>query len=209
MGEFATIVADPPWKVAAGRSIGAYRVESGKQLFGVTDNGARRLAYPHMDVDAIKRLPVAEHAANDAHLYLWTINRYIREAYAVVEAWGFTPSTLLTWAKKPMGGGLGSDAYGLSTEFCLFARRGKCPAVSRVGTSWFNWKRPYLNGYPRHSAKPHDFFQMVEQVSPGPFLELFARDKRDGWKSWGNEVESDITMPLANAPQEDTPDAAR
>lgn len=191
---YASIVADPPWKVSAGRSIGRYEIRDGKQLFGVTDNAARRLAYPHMTVAQITALPVQAIAADASHLYLWTINKYLRDAFAVAEAWGFSFSTLLTWAKNPMGGGLGGDAFGLSTEFCLFCRRGSLPAKERIGTTWFNWKRPYKNGYPNHSAKPPEFYALVERVSPGARAELFARERRDGWGAWGNEVESDVSL---------------
>lgn len=192
--KFACIVADPPWKVGAGRSIGRYEVHDGVQVFGVVDQSSRRLAYPSMSVADIAALDVQSVAAESCHLYLWTINRYVPESYEVARAWGFTPSTLLTWAKAPMGGGLGGDAFGLSSEFCLFCRRGKAPALSRVGRSWFDWKRPYFNGAPRHSAKPPEFFEMVESVSPGPRLEMFARGPRAGWGVWGNEVPSDVEI---------------
>jgi N6-adenosine-specific RNA methylase IME4 len=192
--QYATIVADPPWEVAAGRSIGRYEPRSdGSQAFGVTDNSARPLAYPSMTVDAIKALPVRDLAAADSHLYLWTTNGYLEAAFSVAKAWGFRPTTTLVWAKNVMGGGLGG-AFGISTEFCLFCRRGSLRTHGRIGGTWFNWKRPYKDGYPRHSAKPPEFITLVEEVSPGPYLELFARDKRDGWHAWGNEVASDIAM---------------
>ena len=181
----ATIVADPPWKVAAGRTIGRYvRAADGSQPFGVRDNAARKLAYPSMSVEQIMELRPA--AANDAHLYLWTINAYLHTAYEVAAAWGFKPSTMLVWAKRPMGGGLGG-CYGLATEYCLFARRGTLKATGRVGRNWFDWKRPYKNGFPHHSAKPPEFYSMVETISPGPYLELFARAPRAGWDVWRNE----------------------
>jgi N6-adenosine-specific RNA methylase IME4 len=195
---YASIVADPPWRVSAGRSIGRYEMRDGKQLFGVTDNAARKLAYPSMTVAEIRALPVSDLSAEASHLYLWTINRYLRDAFDVAAAWGFAFSTLLTWAKNPMGGGLGGDAFGISTEFCLFCRRGSLPAKERIGTTWFNWKRPYKNGYPNHSAKPPESYELVERVSHGPYLELFAREKRDGWHAWGNEVESDVAMALTS-----------
>ena len=194
MNGYSTIVADPPWKVAAGRTIGRYEMRDGKQLFGVRCNAARKLAYPSMSVEQIKGLQVGSIAAPDAHLYLWTVNRYVEDAFAVARAWGFQFSTLLTWAKNPMGGGLGGDAYGLSTEFCLFCRRGTLAAKERIGTTWFNWKRPYKNGYPNHSAKPPEFYALAQRVSPASYVELFARDKREGWHAWGNEVDSDIAM---------------
>lgn len=194
MGDFACIVADPPWRVKAGRTIGKYVVADGRQLFGAVDQKARATAYPSMSVEAISALPVDQLAASNAHLYLWTINAYVPEAYAVARAWGFKTSTLLTWAKKPMGGGLGGT-FGLSTEFCLFCRRGTLAAKRRVTGSWFPWKRPYdARGKPKHSAKPPESFEMIESVSPGPYLELFARAPRPGWVVWGNEVVSDVQV---------------
>ena len=198
MKRYATIVADPPWDVAAGRSIGRYQVEEGRQLFGVVDDAARPLAYPSMSAEQIKGLRVADVAADDAHLYLWTTNGYLPAAFDVMEAWGFRYSTTLVWAKNVMGGGLGG-AYGISTEYCLFGRRGSLKAHGRVGGTWFNWKRPYdERGKPRHSAKPHGFYAMVEEVSPGPYLEMFARDNRLGWDAWGNECLS-VDLPLEAA----------
>ena len=188
---FATIVADPPWKLKAGRPLGRYVVQGGKQLFGPRGDAARDTPYPSMSVAEIAALKIP--AADDAHLYLWTVNRYVADAYSVAAAWGFTPSTLLTWAKRTMGGGLGG-AFGISTEFCLFCRRGTLPAKRRVNRSWFAWKRPYKNGYPQHSAKPPEFLDLVESVSPGPYLEMFARVRRPGWSVWGNEVQSDLEI---------------
>lgn len=140
----------------------------------------------------MKRLIIP--AEENAHLYLWTINAYLEDAFDLLRIWDFDYSTTLVWAKNPMGGGLGGS-YGISTEFVLFARRGSLPTKSRVTGTWFNWKRPYdERGKPRHSAKPPEFFRMVEEVSPGPYLEMFARDNRAGWDAWGNEVESSVTI---------------
>ena len=192
---FRCIVADPPWAVKAGRDLCGYVVRDGVQVFDNTHSKARDLAYPAMTLAEIEALPVSSVADKDAHLYLWTINRYVEQAYSVARAWGFAPSTLLVWAKTPFGGGLGG-AYGISTEFCLFCRRGSLPASSRVKGTWWNWKRPYdERGKPRHSSKPEAFQNMVEAVSPGPRLELFARRARPSWTVWGNEVE-------ANAPRQ-------
>lgn len=191
MTSYTTIVADPPWKTMAGPL-------TGREGFGDAQR-SKPLPYPTMSVTQIMALPVASVAAQAAHLYLWTTNGYLRSAFAVARSWGFRYSTMLVWTKNPMGGGLGSDAYGISTEFCLFCRRGKLPALRRFGTTWFNWKRPYdERGKPKHSAKPPEFFAMVDQVSPGPFLEMFAREQRLGWDAWGNEVNG-VTLPLEAA----------
>ncbi len=178
--KYSTIVADPPWKVMAGPLCG-------REGFGDATGRSRPLAYPSMSVAQIAELPVGRIADANAHLYLWTINRYVDEAFDVARDWGFQYSTLLTWAKNPMGKGLGG-AYGISTEFVLFCRRGKLRTKQDIGTTWFNWKRPYdSRGKPKHSAKPPEFQSMVETVSPGPYLELFARNGRPGWDSWGDE----------------------
>jgi N6-adenosine-specific RNA methylase IME4 len=191
--KYATIVADPPWKVAAGRTIGDYvRGKDGSQPFGVRNNAARKLSYPSMSVAEISALHVP--AADNAHLYLWTINAYLEEAFQVVKAWGFKYSTTLVWAKAPMGGGLGG-CYGLATEYVLFCRRGTLAANGRIPINWFDWPRPYdERGKPKHSAKPPSFFSMVKAMSPGPHLEMFARAPREDWDVWGNEVQSDVTL---------------
>jgi N6-adenosine-specific RNA methylase IME4 len=165
--QYRTIVADPPWDVGRGPDWGS--------------NGASRpLTYPTMTVAEIAALPVREMADTSAHLYIWTINAYVEETYAIARAWGFKKSTLLTWCKKPNGIGLGGT-YSLTTEHVLFARRGTCPAAERVDSTWWEWKRG------QHSAKPEAFLDMVERVSPAPRLEMFARRDRLGWDTWGNQ----------------------
>ena len=177
--KYRTIVADPPWDVRRGPLL--------KMGHGFRKNGpahSRPLSYPTMTLAEIAALPVQSLAEDDAHLYLWTINRYVADAYDIARAWGFTPSTLITWAKEPMGSGLGG-AWGITTEHALFCRRGTLAAKAKVPSTWFKWKRPYELG--RHSAKPDAFLDLVEQVSPGPYVELFARRGRFGWDYWGNE----------------------
>ena len=191
---YRTIVADPPWRVKAGPGGMGYNVVNGVQVWNTVSRPSRNLAYPTMSLEDIEGLPVQAVSEDACHLYLFTINKYVEHSYAVARAWGFSPSTLLVWAKNPMGGGLGG-AYGISTEFILFARKGSLPATGRQKTTWFNWKRKYSDcGKPVHSAKPEEFFSMVEQMSPPPRLELFARRQRDGWDVWGDEVQSDISL---------------
>lgn len=176
---YATIVADPPWpQKGAGALVG-------REGFGDATGASKPMPYSTMTVAEIAALPVAGLAAADAHLYLWTTNGFLRDAFDVIEAWGFRYSTTLVWTKAPMGGGLGG-AYGISTEFLLYARRGRLPERQRVGTTWFAWKRRYdARGKPLHSAKPPPALDVVESVSPGPYIELFARERRLGWDSWG------------------------
>lgn len=176
---YQTIVADPPWPQKGGGSL------MGRAGFLDTGGKSIPLPYKTMSVEEIKALDIP--AGPNAHLYLWTTSGFLADAFGVLRAWGFTYSTTLVWAKAPIGFGLGG-AYGIATEFVLFARRGSLPANGRVGRNWFTWKRPYdERGKPKHSAKPPGFFEMVESVSPGPRLEMFARGERPGWDVHGDE----------------------
>lgn len=191
MKRYSTIYADPPWEVKAGPLCGRE---------GFLDSGgpSRDLAYPSMTVDEIKALRVAEVALDDAHLYLWATNGYLPAAFGVAKSWGFQYSTTLVWAKKVMGGGLGG-AFGISTEFLLFCRRGSLRHERKHEGTWFDFKRPYdERGKPMHSGKPGEFYAVIEGVSPGPFLEMFARKNRLGWDAWGNECLS-VDLPLQTA----------
>lgn len=203
MEGYRTIVADPPWDQKGGPLTGAGGVGFGLQGKRPSQN----LRYNTMALEAIKELPVGDLAAEQSHLYLWTTNKYLRAAFEVVDAWGFTYSSTQVWGKALMGGGLGGT-WRINTEFFLFGYRGRCDARDAVPGTWFtwgeddepvsnlfNWKRPYdERGKPKGSAKPPEFFEAVERVSHGPYLELFARERRDGWHSWGNEVDSDLEL---------------
>jgi N6-adenosine-specific RNA methylase IME4 len=178
---YRTIVADPPWHIPRG----------GPQT-GFQPGARTTLPYDTMSLDEIKALPVKDWAETQSHIYLWTINAYVEQAYEVARAWGFKPSTLLTWCKKPNGIGLGGT-YSLTTEHILFCRRGSLAASERVDTSWWLWPRG------RHSAKPEAFLDLVEQVSPAPRLEVFARRARFGWDYWGDE--SLGTAEIADCPE--------
>ena len=170
-GQYACIVADPPWQLDTGP----------KAFGGVIEAGHDHLSYDQEPLENIAALNVKSLAADDAHLYLWTTNKYLRDSYYIAEQWGFKPSVLLTWCKAVRGVGLG-DTFRLTTEYILFARRGSLPHIQIVPTTWFQWPRG------KHSAKPGEFYQMVESVTPGPYVDLFARKPRNGWTVWGDEV---------------------
>lgn len=172
MRRYRTIVADPPWPSMHQRS--------------TYHRGKPERHYPTMPVEAICAMDVASLAEDDAHLWVWGVNRTLDAAYEVARAWGFTPMSLLTWRKPGLGMG-----YYLrnNTEHCVLATRGKpmVPDERSLG-SCFEWPRG------RHSAKPSEFFEVVERISPGPYLELFARERRPNWDGWGNEIDSDLGL---------------
>lgn len=189
-GRYATICADPPWDYG-GRKWNGFA--GGRRQGGPGWN--RGLPYPPMSLEAIRALPVDQLAAPAAHLYLWTTQRHLWDARAVIEAWGFPrrPPIVLTWCKRPRGLGLG-DAFTPTAEFVLFAHRGGLRPQRRHDSTWFEGARGQ-----RHSEKPAAFLEIVERVSPGPYVELFSRatETRPGWAYWGDESLATAGMPEA------------
>lgn len=162
---YRTIVADPPWQLPRA---------------GVTKVDARKF-YSTMPIEDICAMPVAELAAPDAHLWLWGINSMMEEAHVVARAWGFRAITIVTWCKKQPGVG---HYLRNNTEHAILASRGKpmTPEHKPLST-WFLWPRG------AHSKKPAAFYDLVEAVSPGPYIELFCRNPPLGWDSWGKGYE--------------------
>jgi N6-adenosine-specific RNA methylase IME4 len=177
---YRTIVADPPWRYGANR----------------VHPTSAEAQYSTLPAAEIAGLPIADLAEEDAHLYLWVTNPVLSEqrlhggpnACAVARAWGFEPKTLLTWLKGESGAGMGFFYRG-DTEHVLFCVRGNLPIPPENRRSnVFRGKRG------SHSAKPDAFLDLVEQVSPGPYIELFARRARFGWDYWGDESLQTVEM---------------
>ncbi|MEM7316937.1 MAG: MT-A70 family methyltransferase, partial [Planctomycetota bacterium] len=147
---FSTVLADPPWRY---------------------DNTASRAAaenhYPTLSVDEICEQPVAQLVERNAHLHLWTTNAFLESAFDVIRAWGFEFKSLLVWVKPKIGLG---NYWRVSHEFLLLGVRGRLPFRRKDIRSW------QLAARERHSRKPFKFRELVEQVSPGPYLELFGRE---------------------------------
>jgi hypothetical protein len=162
---YRTVVMDPPWpmpesgKRSGGRLTNTEHVTAdGRPMdpehtwWGTMQGRSVKLPYSTMTLAEIAALPVAQMAEDDAHLYVWTTNRFLEEAYGLVRGWGFRPAQMLVWCKPPQGVGMGG-AFTTTTEFALFARRGKLPHKARQDSSWWKWSRVYENGHIAHSAK--------------------------------------------------------
>ena len=177
-GQYATIVADPPWSYG-----------------NTSTRGAAEDHYSTMSIEELCDLDVDgqtvdERAAPESHLYLWTTAGHLPEAFSVMEAWGFTYKTYIVWVKPQMGMG---NYFRVSTELVLFGVKGGLRTNHRGLKNYFEARRG------KHSAKPRVFREMVMQASHGPYLELFSRCRKDrelacdcskcenGWDVWGDQ----------------------
>ena len=162
-GLFQTIVIDPPWDWG----------DEGD----VNQLGRAKPEYHTMPIEEIEQLPIAKIADNNCHLYLWVTNRSLPKAFRLAESWGFRYITCLTWVKPYYGMG---NYFRGSTEQVLFCVKGSQPLKRHdVGT---HFEAPRGKG---HSAKPDEFYKLVESCSYGPYIDVFGRMEREGWSVWG------------------------
>lgn len=165
--KYRTIVIDPPWNQ---RKTGLRKVRP-KQ--------GRDLNYAVMSIEEIKRFPINDFADSQCHIYLWTINKYLREAFDVLYAWNFRFHAVLVW-KKPTG--VTPFSFQFVNEFVLFGYRGKFK-IRKIGVpTTFEAK------VRQHSRKPDILYQIAEDCSFPPRIDIFSREKRQGWDQWGNET---------------------
>jgi len=175
---YTTILADPPWR---------FTNRTGK----MAPEHRRLSRYGTLTVDEIASLPVGKIAASTAHLYLWVPNALLPDGLRVMASWGFEYKSNIVWHKLRKDGG--SDGRGVGfyfrnvTELILFGIRGKNARTLAPGRSQVN----YIGTRKReHSRKPDEQYDLIEDCSPGPFLELFARGDRPGWEVWGNQADA-------------------
>lgn len=165
-----TLVVDPPWHYGA---VNPPNPDSG---YGI-GHGDQSLGYSTMTLEEIRALPVGALAHPEgARCFLWITNRYLRHGWGILEGWGFEPSErVFVWTKKPRG------TTPVTTEYLLFGSVGSPARMPWLGTTWFAW--PHRGR--RHSEKPAAALDLIETLSPEPYVELFARSPRLGWDSWG------------------------
>lgn len=179
-GGFQTVLADPPWR---------FQNRTGK----VAPEHRRLDRYSTLDLDSICALPVEDVLAKNAHLYLWVPNALLPDGMRVMESWGFRYVSNLVWAKRRRDGGPDGRGVGFYfrnvTELILFGVRGSmrtlAPARSQVNMIETRKRE--------HSRKPDEQYELIESCSPGPYLEMFARQAMPGWTAWGDESGTDTT----------------
>lgn len=170
------ILADPPWQ---------FSNRTGK----VAPEHRRLTRYETLTLADIKEIPVSAAAADESHLYLWVPNALLAEGLAVMDAWGFQYKSNIVWHKVRKDGGPDGRGVGFyfrnTTELVLFGIRGKLRTLA-PGRRQVNIIRTQKR---EHSRKPDELYGIIEECSPGPYLELFARGARPGWQQWGNQVD--------------------
>lgn len=176
---WSTILADPPWRFAN---------RTGK----VAPEHRRLDRYSTMDLADICALPVQTVAAKNSHLYLWVPNALLPDGLKVMQAWGFRYVSNIVWAKRRKDGGPDGRGVGFYfrnvTELLLFGVHGSmrtlAPARSQVNMIETRKRE--------HSRKPDEQYKLIEDCSPGPFLEMFARHPQPGWSVWGAESAPEV-----------------
>ena len=165
--QYRTIVVDPPWPM--------------EKILRDNRPNQSDFDYPCLSVKEIKTLPIAGMSFPDGcHLYLWTTQKFLPVAFEVMAEWGFQYQCLLTWVKNV---GFTPFSFMYSTEHCLFGHIGSLP-LTRLG------KRLDFSAKVReHSRKPDEFYDLVKAVSPEPRLDMFSREKREGFDQYGNETD--------------------
>jgi N6-adenosine-specific RNA methylase IME4 len=148
-----------------------------------------------MTLEEILELPVSRIAKSQSHLYLWVPNALLQEGLEVMKRWGFTYKTNIVWSKIRKDGGPDGRGVGFYfrnvTELCLFGVRGSLRTL-QPGRRQVN----IISTQKReHSRKPDEQYDIIESCSPGPFIEMFARHRREGWTSWGNEIGGELQSP--------------
>ena len=193
--KYNIILADPPWEYSNPKN---------------NDPAMGGITYKTMPVEEIMALPIGDIADKNSALFMWATMPKLKEAFQVIDAWGFKYTTCaFVWVKlnKNAGfvekvinkikytiieggvySGMGHWTNG-NAEICLFAKKGSPPRNKK------NVKQLVFSPLGRHSAKPPEVRnRIVELMGDVPRVELFARDKTDGWHAWGNEIDSDISI---------------
>ena len=202
-GHYGAILADPPWRFTTFSAKGRGRCPDGPLSRAAQRQNSPERHYATMPLEDIVALPVGVLAARDCVLFLWAVDPMIPEALEVGTAWGFKYKTVaFYWAKErritssrhelhenpdhkrfPIGTGYWTRA---NPELCLLFTRGHPKRTSA------SVRKLVIAPRREHSRKPT---LPIEQLTAGPYLELFARAPRTGWDVWGNQTEKFSKMP--------------
>jgi len=184
MKKYQIIYADPPWKYRQGKSM------------GTNFQGAADAQYPCLDYKEIGELPIKKLSEEKCILFLWVTFPMLKEGIYVLEQWGFTYKTVaFTWLKTNNSNlkfffGIGYYTKS-NAEICLLGTKGSAHSLVKDNSI----SQVIITPKTKHSRKPQEARnKIVQLVGDLPKIELFARNKTEGWDVWGNEVDSDIEL---------------
>ena len=190
MKKYSIIYADPAWLYKCGKN----HLAKTSMI-----NGKYDIQYDSMSIDVMKNLPIMDISEDNCLLFMWVTSPFLKIGIDLLENWGFNFSTIgFVWYKEKANPG----SYTLSEcEICIVAKKGKIP-MPRGSRN----ERQFLSELrTKHSKKPDEIRNRIMRMFPElSKIELFAREKTEGWDAWGNEVESDIDL-LSVAQQDVAP----
>jgi len=172
--KYKTIVIDPPWKLKImGRHVRPNQ---------------KKMPYKMMDLKEIKEFPINDFAADNCSIYLWTTNKYLKDTFDVLESWGFKFHCVLVWKKST---GITPYSFQFVNEYVLFGYRGEFK-INKKGIP-----TTFEENIKEHSRKPEILYRIAEQVSDEPRIDIFARQRREGWDAWGDEVPNETQKQIS------------
>lgn len=172
--KYGAILIDPPWRFV---------------VWGEpTSSRSTETHYSTMTGDDLAKLPVKDFAAKDCAMFMWVVDTHIPQALQLMDGWGFKFKTVaFVWSKPSIGMGWWTRK---DAEICLLGTRGSPPRQSKgVRQTIFAPRR-------EHSRKPDEIYDRIEKLVAGPYLEMFARQRRAGWDAWGNEIDKFVVNPF-------------
>ena len=179
--KYKCIVIDPPWN-------------QGKTgLRKSRPNQTKFLEYQTMSKNEIMELPISNISEDQSYLWLWATNSkdkktkepILKMAFDLMEHWGFTFYTMITWDKKT--GPCPFGPYQITTEYILFGYKGK---ANFPKNSLGKMRTCFTEPSTAHSVKPNSFYKKISELFDGEKVDIFARQARYGFDGWGNEYNS-------------------
>lgn len=186
--KYQTILLDPPWEYTQKFSGGSKKCNPGKS--------ASCFKYPTLSLEKLKEIKLLEFSNVNSHYYIWTTNNLFSRTLSLIEDWGLQYRQILVWVKlnknnKQPVFGMGKY-FRNSCEFLIFCTRKGI--VSLTNTK--NMRSVFFAERRRHFEKPQIQYEIIEKQSNEPYLEMFARNKKENWDVWGDEVKSDIEIKM-------------
>lgn len=162
--KYHTIVIDPPWPV--------------QKIIRDDRPNQDVFEYPTMSIEEITDFDINQFADDNCHIYLWSTHKFLPIAFLILDSWGFRYQCLLTWVKNV---GMTPFSWMYSTEHVLFGRKGSLDLL-KLGV-----RLDFPGKVREHSRKPDEFYDVVRTVSSEPRIDIFSREKREGFDQYGNE----------------------